>query len=217
MGKLTHLEAFLSDDGKRGREWKDERGRRFRRNGEHLSICTIGDIWTMTYGQAAAMSGECRWADEPKLLTPQEALRALEDGKCIEKDGIVYKIGQAGNFLSWYRTGRDTYAWKSLAISGLAAFRIVPDPSQPAEPIKPPLKVGDRVKDTRVRSRSGTVVGLCNDDRLVKVNYDDIGVINGSQVEYLEKIEAEPQLSPCSCMGDASCSCRRARIVDGGK
>ena len=136
MGKLTHLEAFLSDDAKWGRVWtcgKIEYKRGQTQWPEVMHREAGCGVWNNYPWQLAESTEKVYWADELKTPTPREVLRALADGKCIEKDGIVYKTGQAGNFLSWYRTGRDTYAWKPLAISGLAGFRIVPDPSQPAE------------------------------------------------------------------------------------
>ena len=79
------LEAFLSDDAKRGREFTDG-AVKYRRAGSVLQrcvpggSCTPGGDWKDHPVQVAAMEGTVTWADEPKTLTPQEVLRALADG-----------------------------------------------------------------------------------------------------------------------------------------
>ena len=154
---MNHLEAFLSDDAKDGRVWlssmNDSQWRRFENFLQYKP--RGGHDWKICDGQVAAMLGECRWADEPKTLTPQEALRALADGKVLRDEDVTVFVGFDGTFRGPNKDGVEG----PVTIHRIGGFRIVDAPSQPAE----------------------------------------------------------PQLSSCSCMGDASCLCRRARIVDGGK
>lgn len=74
---MTHLQAFKSDDAKRGRIWRDEHGILYRRDGAHLSTCRIEDIWTATYEQVASMEGVCSWENEISIF---DAMRALISG-----------------------------------------------------------------------------------------------------------------------------------------
>lgn len=71
------------------------------------------------------------WADEPKTLTPAEALRALADGKCVQSSRFIYKL--VGKEICNYNAGR-TPEWFTASYIYRSECHIVPDPSQPAEP-----------------------------------------------------------------------------------
>ena len=128
----------MSEDGKRGRVWTDGRDR-FRRSesSEGHGIAELSDdngrTWRTIYAQVAAMEGTVAWADEPKTLTPQEALRALADGKCIACNATPYRLGKLG--MEYWSPMRR---WVSNdfhfgEITG-KTWRECPDPSQPSEP-----------------------------------------------------------------------------------
>lgn len=134
MGKLTPLEAFMSDDAKRGRVWADGEYE-YKRTGDslvHRGGSEPDWPWVACVTQVAAMEGTVTWADEPKAPTPQEALQALVDGKVVIaigcgrkyklrlcEDGCLVGAGEArGNYF----------------IIDLNDAKIAPDPSQPAEP-----------------------------------------------------------------------------------
>lgn len=221
MGKLTHLEAFCSDVAKRGRVWTDGT-EEFMRDGEELWFRgTISRTapWTRAGRQVAAMEGTVTWADEPKTLTPQEALRSLADGKCLKLDSLVYRLGTKGT--EYWSGGEMPRWWPNDLLIGFLLNRatIAPDPSQPAEPTKPPLKVGDRVKrgpdypsGLPAHDHAGVVCKL-HDDGSCLVSWYDGGVTYpcryGLDGKYdIEKIEAEPETpAPSFKAGD------RVRVV----
>lgn len=126
MSKLTHLAAFLSDDAKKGREWQCG-NMQYRRADDNL------EFWNAMTGhyetwraQVASMPGDCRWADEPKTLTPQDALRALADGKTISPAGEGTKpirLNAAG-FFEYESEDGDTAACPMYHCNG---WRIVTD------------------------------------------------------------------------------------------
>lgn len=77
---MTHLEAFLSDDGKRGRIWKGSDGEYMRRaNGDYMYRADKDDEWGALRQQVASAEGTVTWADEPKTLTPQKMVDAIGD------------------------------------------------------------------------------------------------------------------------------------------
>lgn len=79
---MNHLEAFTSEDGKRGREWTSEDyNDRYRRNGDELQVF-IDNKWSVSHIKFdAAMKHKVRWADEPKTLTPGNyIMRMKPDG-----------------------------------------------------------------------------------------------------------------------------------------
>lgn len=153
---MNHLEAFMSEDGKLEREWTDGCSR-YKRQYDQLWIDAHADgNWRFCDEQVAAMDDKVTWADEPKALTPQEALRALADGKIIkllrnrcmyrmEPHGLVSKIG--GGEWSLDNIGFDE------------PFVVCDDPSQPAEPQSefPPGRVINR-SDIYLAMQSGAVV-----------------------------------------------------------
>ena len=159
---MNHLEAFLSDDGKRGREWRDADGLYFSRLADRLvaSHSGVPGTWSTSAVQVAAMEGECRWADEPKTLTPQEALRALADGKCVKGSRFIYKLVdkeicafKPWPYTDWFPT---TYFYREC--------HVVPDPSQPAEPqTEYPLTfeeaIGEAMSGSVVTWRHGHIKG----------------------------------------------------------
>lgn len=228
---MTHLEAFCSNDAKRGREWKDGDGSMYRRDGVFLEVYnTIKGRWETYARQAAATDWQVTWADEPKALTPQEALRALADGECVacKSSGRIFRM-TFGGFQYWRL---DDKRWSDTGISGRLSGFVVPDPSQPAELAKPPLKVGDRVK---VRGRGDAVheiwavypsgrVNLLSDDD------DETAIFGPDDIEKIEEAApAEPQVEfPLSyaearqaesegCVVDYDKTGTRWRIVtDGG-
>ena len=133
------------------------------------------------------MSDDVVWAaNEPKTLTPQEALRALADGKCVKSSRFIYKL--VGEEICDFNDGRVPI-WSPVTYVYRDGSIIAPDPSQPAEP-----QVDDKVK--RI---PGCECHLEVGDSPCRVHGEDE--------------EAEPQVeypkSSCSCMGDASCPCRR--------
>lgn len=148
MGKLTHLKAFMSDDGKRGRAWVDENGWAYKRTQHNQVVyCMLKDVgghreeWSIRTKQVAAEEGAVTWADEPKALTPAEALRALADGKCISRSAevsekSVIKFDEKFGMMNWTRDYHDfngfrgSYYWDVSSITMFIDFRIVPDPSQ---------------------------------------------------------------------------------------
>lgn len=146
---LTHLRAFMSDDAKRGRVWtsgvtdyKRDGGLLFSRLSQLKAAC-----WQCNDVQVAAMTGVVHWADEPKTLTPQEALRALADGKCVSNGSNTWRLcttREGGMMERIYQN----MTWGPTTLGGYQGLVIVPDPLQPAEPTRPPLKVGDRVRFT---------------------------------------------------------------------
>lgn len=144
---VNNLEAFLSDDAKNGRVWTNGRDQ-FRRfesaDAEGCDIAQLSDdngrTWRTIYAQVAAMEGTVTWADEPKTLTPQEALRALMDGsRLTDRDGDKEIVFSAVNKCLVWRFKNDLLP--SAGTLDLSGLRIVPDPSQPAEP-----QVDDKVK-----------------------------------------------------------------------
>lgn len=215
MGKLTHLQAFCSPDAKRGRLWTDGQYhyRRYGDGMERKSTISL-DRWFGVTQQVAAMAGDVTWAydDEPKTLTPQEALRALADGKCISAsdhlcESSVIRLSEKFGMVCWTRDyHRDVgyrcdWFWDVTSVSALVGYHIVPDPSQPAEPPKPPLKVGDRVKrsididDADYKAPFGTVE-WCDGGPRVHIKWDgaDYPTAHSFAEEGIEKIEAEPQV-----------------------
>lgn len=225
MGKLTHLEAFCSDVAKRGRVWTDGT-EEFMRAGKELWFRgTISRTapWTRAGRQVAAMEGTVTWADEPKTLTPQEMVAAigdiLGDNGCdcdcecgspprecthdveqclackicdvIQPQFARAKPSQPAEPLSIYEARRQ----ERRAAAGLGK----------AEPTKPPLKVGDRVKrgpdypsGLPAHDHAGVVCKL-HDDGSCLVSWYDGGVTYpcryGLDGKYdIEKIEAEPQV-----------------------
>lgn len=238
---MNHLEAFLSDDAKRGRVWAGGRDR-FRRSesAEGHGIAQLSDdkgrTWRTIYAQVAAMEGTVTWADEPKALTPAEALRALADGKCIGDSSNVYKMSDGESIKRWQPSTKN---WCIDCPLMWHAFHIAPDPSQPAEhvapprgkpisewkksdcqytggnpyignsanpprpaePTKPPLKVGDRVRVVRNSFSAcentvgalGTVLRF-NSTSDIDVRSDLDGISWCFDETDLEKIEAEPQV-----------------------
>lgn len=150
MSKLTPIEAFTSDDGKRGRVWRGEW-----MDGNAYFKRIDDDLWIMEDPsgpmricdeQVAAMSGECRWADEPKTLTPAEALRALALGAVLQDEDVTVRVGDDGTFRGPDERGVDG----PVTIHRLGGFRLVPDPSQPADYVhagKPITKVRDDMRD----------------------------------------------------------------------
>ena len=145
----------MSEDGRRGREWR-EYNHTYRRNDRCLErrLDSSSDWKDVLFQVAAMENSECTWADEPKTLTPAEALRALADGKCIDRRGWTVRVTADGFTRCWNKSGEGKWYGTECPYS-FVGFHVVPDPSQPAEP----------------------------------------------QVEYPK--------SSCSCMGDASCPCRR--------
>lgn len=98
MGKLTHLEAFMSDDAKRGRVWTDsEFLTEYRRLRDVLQCRVPGqnNLWFNSESQVVTKLGGCRWADEPKTLTPQGALLALADGKVLRSSDLLLRLDSA--------------------------------------------------------------------------------------------------------------------------
>lgn len=202
---LTHLEAFCSDDAKRGRVWTDGEYT-FRRKGDWLfrSYETRGRTFEEEISaQVAVMEGEVRWTDEPKTLTPQEALRALADGECLQDDDVTVWVGFDGTFRGPNKDGVDG----PVTIHRLAGFRIAPAhepaPSQPAAPTKPTLKVGDRVRGLAGAgaSKTGAIGSVIMPD--YEPGWAQVKWNNGFISEYrygadgkydIEKIEAEPQV-----------------------
>lgn len=67
---------------------------------------------------------------ESKTLSPQEALRALANGKTLRDEDVTVRVGDDGTFRGPNRTGHDG----PVAIHRLGGFCVVPEPSQPAEP-----------------------------------------------------------------------------------
>lgn len=192
---MTHLEAFCSPDAINGRVWTDGCSN-YKRHYNHLWIDAHKDgAWKFYDEQVAAMSDDVVWAaDEPKTLTPQVALHALADGKFISVNGLTYRIGDKG--AEYYSpTGR----WVSSDIIIGALFRgatIATDPSQPAEPVAQPVD-----KDQWGRT----------------VTHWDCSFLYRASCAICSAVDAkaEPQVeypkSSCSCMGDASCPCRRGK------
>lgn len=148
MNKLmTHLEAFTSEDAKRGRVWQDETDdfrrvcnrleRRYRKGGRG---------WEQSDVQVASFDGVVTWADEPKTLTPAEALRALALGAVLQDEDVTVRVGDDGTFRGPDERGVDG----PVTIHRLGGFRLVPDPSQPADYVhagKPITKVRDDMRD----------------------------------------------------------------------
>lgn len=181
---MTHLDAFTSDDAKRGRVWQDETDdfrrvcnrleRRYRKGGRG---------WEQSDVQVASFDGVVTWADEPKTLTPQEALRALADGKVLIDKDLLWKLGGDGCIYTKYGSA----PWEECPSQSFNDWHVVPDPSQPAEqrrdwnPFGPyedmPADVQRDIETERGHAKAE------------------------SRVEYPK--------SSCSCMGDASCPCRR--------
>lgn len=131
---LTHLQAFMSEDGRRGRVWTDDQYhyRRYGDGMERKSIISL-DRWFGVTQQVAAMAGNVTWAyaDEPKTLTPQEALRALADGKVLRDKDLLWKLGGDGCIYTKYGSA----PWEECPSLSFNDWVIVPDPSQPAEKV----------------------------------------------------------------------------------
>lgn len=201
---MNHIEAFLSDDAKRGRVWTDSDGEYMRRaNGDYMHRVDKHDEWCALRQQVAAMEGTVTWADEPKTLTPQEALRALADGKCVQSSRFIYRLVDReicafnpGRTPVWFPT---TYFYREC--------HVVPDPSQPAEPqVEYPLLYGEALG------------AMHHEGRIIESE--------ASKEEY--RIDSDGRLTSSSriyrdwsrCIGFAFSDaevCGKWRIVDGGK
>lgn len=86
------------------------------------------------------------WADEPKTLTPQEALRALADGKVLIDKDLLWKLGGDGCIYTKYGSA----PWEECPSQSFNDWHVVPDPSQPADYVhagKPITKVRDDMRD----------------------------------------------------------------------
>lgn len=194
---MNHLKAFQSEDAISGRIWTDGK-LDFKRHGDKLYSRYADDEFTEDTRQVAAEEGEVRWADEPKTLTPQEALRALADGECIEDGEHIYKLCASGIIMYWARVSHDAYAWDSSDSPNFSNMRIAPHPPQPVEPpqpARPPLKVGDRVRGAPSKLYTGTDVGTLKyiNDMTARVHWDDDSDLTAEYLLCLEKIEDEPQ------------------------
>lgn len=184
---MTHLEAFLSDDAKNGRVWTDGCSN-YKRHYSQLWIDAHKDgAWKFYDEQVAAMDDNVTWlANEPKTLTPQEALRALADGKCIACSATPYRLGRLG---MEYWSPMQRWVSNDFHFGEITGrtWRECSDPSQPAEP-----------------KRDWNLFGPYED--MPADIQRDIKTERGHA-------KAEPQVeypkSSCSCMGDASCPCRR--------
>lgn len=80
---MTHLDAFCSDDAKRGRVWTCKLGGRYRRASAEDQLGGVfgelddieafaGNKWTRWRPYTGQLLVTVTWADEPKTLTPQE-------------------------------------------------------------------------------------------------------------------------------------------------
>jgi len=67
--------------------------------------------------------------DESSALTPQWALRALADGKCVGSGKRVYKLSDLGAILSWVRHTEHDYEWVMAREPFLSGLHVVADPS----------------------------------------------------------------------------------------
>jgi hypothetical protein len=186
---MTHLQAFCSDDAKRGRVWTDGYYEYMRLNTHFLQYRMHGENvnWEIERGQVAAMEGHVTWADEPKTLTP---------------GNYIMRLKQDGSFDVQYGDG----TWGDAREFGLVIKKL--RPSQPAEPAKPPLKVGDRVNVSR-KSKATGIIGRCGPGMVTHVDHggktvhvllsDELGPARSYSLFEdsgfnIEKIEAEPQV-----------------------
>lgn len=103
---MTHLQAFTSEDAKRGRVWQDETDdfrrvcnrleRRYRKGGRG---------WEQSDVQVASFDGVVTWADEPKTLTLAEAVAS---GRPFRR--------KAWAPLSWARISEHVYNGGALIV-----------------------------------------------------------------------------------------------------
>lgn len=125
---MNHLEAFMSDDAKRGRVWTDKLGLLYRRVYDHVECKDKDrptDQWVASNRQLSAVTYSATWADEPKTLTPQEVLHALADGKCISNGSRVMKLTPGGTLVSWRERHGD---WQYSPTGSFDSYYVAPHP-----------------------------------------------------------------------------------------
>lgn len=141
----THLDMFTSDDGKRGRIWREIGGyASYKREGGLLLKMEDGQNTWMTHNrQVADMTSIVKWADEPQVLSPQEAMRAMADGRIINRGVTSYRLRdfsvevRTGRKGTW-RVGGSPYSWHGFVVEP------EPDYVHAGEPI---TKVRDDMRD----------------------------------------------------------------------
>lgn len=131
---MTHLHAFLDEYAVAGRMWSDGVYFYNRKNNMiQRKLPQIGSNWEQVDAAQLDASASVAWADEPKTLTPQEALLALADGKCLRtKDGEFFLMREGGRIATFAMTYNGS-GFVDASIGDLSGCVIVPDPSQPAE------------------------------------------------------------------------------------
>lgn len=137
---MTHAEAFVSEDAISGRVWTPDGGRTlYRRVGGVLeykpyAIGAPSLDWCGLSAQVVAIKGSVVWADEAKVLTPAEALRALADGKCIDYTCGPVRLNSDGVFENF-----DDGKWTRCKIFGFHVgnnWRVVAEPPGGSEETK---------------------------------------------------------------------------------
>lgn len=205
---MTHLEAFMSEDGRRGREWR-EYNHTYRRNDRCLERRPDSSSdWKDVLFQVAAMeNSECTWVDEPKTLTPGAHAVAAHLGRngVVRITGHDYRLRDAGVEVL---RGTGWYKYDGVLADDLLRAEIVPDPSQPAEPV------------TYAEALSNAMDMPSYVKAEPQRDWNPFGPYEDTPADIQRDIETErghakaesrveyPK-SSCSCMGDASCPCRR--------